>query len=69
MRYVPVIDEGACIAQGDCTELAPEIFELDGNVVRVIGEGDSALLLAAAEECPTGAIAVLDAETGEQVFP
>jgi ferredoxin len=69
MRCVPVIDAGACIAQGDCAEIAPEIFEVGEVTVRVVGEGDPELLLAAAEACPTGAIMVIDADSGDQVFP
>jgi ferredoxin len=68
MRLVAVIDEATCIAHGDCAEIAPEIFEV-GDVARVTGEADPELLLAAAEACPMSAITVLDAESGEQVYP
>jgi ferredoxin len=69
MRCVPVIDAGACIAQGDCAEIAPEIFEVGDVTVRVAGEAEPDLLIAAAEACPTGAITVIDADSGEQIFP
>jgi ferredoxin len=68
MRYVPVIDESACLAHGDCATIAPGVFEV-GDVAIVVGEGDPDLILAAAEGCPAGAIAVLDADSGEQVYP
>lgn len=68
MSYLVEIDEGACIAQGDCAELAPQVFALD-DVARVIGEGPDDLLLAAAEGCPTGAIRLLDAQTRELIYP
>jgi ferredoxin len=68
MRCVPVIDESACLAHGDCAELAPNVFRV-GDVAEVIAEGDRDLLLEVAEACPAGAISVLDRETGEQIYP
>jgi ferredoxin len=68
MSYTVVIDEDACSAHGDCVDLAPEVFEVD-DVARVIGTGPDELLMAAAEACPSTAIQILDAGTGEQVFP
>lgn len=68
MTYIPTIDEGSCIGQGDCMELAPGVFQVD-DCARVVGAGPDALILAAARECPVGAIGVRDAETGEQVYP
>ena len=35
----------------------------------VIGDGPDELILEAAEACPALAITVIDAETGEAVFP
>lgn len=68
MSYLAVIDESACLAHGDCAELAPDMFVLD-DVARVIGAGPHELLLAAAEACPATAISVLDEQTGETVYP
>jgi len=68
MTYVPQIDEGSCIAQGDCMERLPEVFEV-GDVAAVIGSGPDHEILEAARGCPVEAISVLDAETGEQVYP
>jgi ferredoxin len=68
MSYLPTIDESSCIAQGDCTELLPEVFALDA-FARVVGTGPDEMILAAARECPVEAISVVDSETGEQVFP
>ena len=31
MSYVPTIDEGTCIAQGDCAELASDVFVVDDH--------------------------------------
>jgi ferredoxin len=68
MSYIPTIDEGSCIAQGDCVELLPDVFELD-DCAKVIGAGPGAEILAAARGCPVEAITVIDSETGEQVYP
>ena len=38
MSYIPTIDEGSCIAQGDCMELLPNVFRV-GDRAEVIGEG------------------------------
>ena len=60
MTLVPVIDEAACSAHGDCADVAPTIFRVD-DVAVVIGPGDDATILAAAEACPAVAISVVDA--------
>lgn len=68
MTYTVQIDSRACVAHGDCVRLAPGVFELD-DVARVIGTGPDELLLAAAEDCPSAAIVLIDADTGERVYP
>lgn len=68
MSYVAKIDEGSCIAQADCVEVAPDVFEVADHA-RVVGEGTDELLLAAAGECPVEAITILDAADGRQVYP
>jgi ferredoxin len=68
MSYLPRIDEGACIAQGDCVDVAPQVFRLDDRA-SVIGTGPDELLSQAAENCPVEAITLVDADTGKQVYP
>jgi len=68
MSYVPRIDESSCIAQGDCVELVPDVFQLD-DFAKVVGTGPDDLTLAAARECPVEAISVFDSETGAQLYP
>ena len=68
MSYIPTIDESSCIAQGDCVELLPDVFQLD-DFAKVVGTGPDDLILAAAKECPVEAITVIDSESGAQVFP
>jgi ferredoxin len=68
MSYLVDVDDSACSAHGDCVEIAPEIFALEDFAV-VIGSGPDELALAAAEACPSTAIRLVDADTGEQVYP
>ncbi len=68
MSYSAEIDESACAAHGDCVDIAPDVFALD-DVASVIAAGPDALLLEAAESCPSSAIRILDAGSGIQVYP
>jgi ferredoxin len=68
MTFAVNIDEAACAAHGDCVEVAPEVFALD-DVATVIGTGPDDLLLAAAEACPSAAIVLRDAQTGDHIYP
>jgi ferredoxin len=68
MAAIPVIDEGACIAHGECEELAPEAFRVEDAAV-VIGTAPLERLIEIAESCPTSAIGVIDEETGERLYP
>ena len=69
MTLVPTIDEIACAAHGDCVDVAPNVFALEGDIADVIGTDQDSVILAAAEACPSAAIIVVDSATGEQVFP
>ena len=68
MNYLAQIDDGSCVAHGDCAELAPAVFAVD-DVARVVGEGSDELLVQAAEACPSAAIWIIDRDTGQQVYP
>jgi ferredoxin len=68
MKAIAQVDEFSCSAHGDCALVAPDVFRVD-DVAEVIGDGDADLLIRAAEACPAGAITVVDAETGEQLYP
>ena len=62
------IDKDACLAYGDCAEVAPEAFEVD-DVARLVGSAPLRKLVDAARACPSDAITLIDAETGEQIAP
>lgn len=66
------VNKSRCIASGDCVEIAPGVFQLDGDekseVYNQSGAAD-AVILAAARACPAKAITVVNADTSEQLFP
>jgi ferredoxin len=68
MSYRIIIDRGACSGFGSCTETAPALFSLggDGIAAAPADTADLDAALAAARECPMGAIAVLD-ESGREL--
>lgn len=68
MAYIPVIDESACLAHGDCEQLAPAVFRVD-DVATVIGTAPAEQLVEVAQGCPASAIIVIDDERGEQLYP
>jgi ferredoxin len=68
MTLIPVLDPLACSAHGDCAAVAPGVFRVDDAAV-VVGSGPPDLVMRAAESCPAVAIAVIDEDTGEQVYP
>lgn len=68
MRIRVHIDRQACLAYGDCAELAPEAFEVD-EVAHLVGSAPLDKLVDAARACPSEAITLIDAETGEQLAP
>jgi ferredoxin len=68
MKVKVHIDTGECLAYGDCAELAPEAFEVD-DVARLVGSAPLRKLVDAARACPSEAITLIDAETGQQIAP
>jgi ferredoxin len=66
------VDHDLCMGNGQCVFLAPEVFRHDANrqseVVDPAGAPE-ATVLRAAGYCPTGAISIADAESGEPLFP
>jgi ferredoxin len=73
------VDESICIANTVCVELAPKVFQLKKQdrasifaplayIVDPNGATNDEILIAA-QMCPTGAIIIEDAETGERIHP
>jgi ferredoxin len=66
------VDHGLCVGNAQCVGLAPEVFQHNENRQSEVVDPEGApaeLILKAASYCPTGAIEVADAETGEVLFP
>jgi ferredoxin len=68
MRLKVQIDEDVCLAYGDCAELAPDAFAVK-DVAKVVGTAPCQQLVDAARACPSEAITLIDADTGERVYP
>ncbi len=66
------VDHNVCVGNSMCETLAPKVFVLndDRQSEAVNPDGDTEEnILEAAENCPVSAITVVDAETGEKLFP
>ena len=65
------VDDTRCVRSGTCVTLAPELFRLGAHRAEFVPSesGDVALVIEAAESCPTEAISVRDAGTGAAIFP
>ena len=66
------VDHNLCVGNSMCETLAPKVFVLndDRQSEAVNPDGDTEEnILEAAENCPVSAITVVDAETGEKLFP
>ncbi len=65
------IDATLCVAFGDCIDVAPEAFQLDGNDVVAFVEPDGVgreRLLSACDVCPVDALTVWSVD-GTQLVP
>lgn len=67
------VDRHTCIASENCTELAPEVFEVaEDSIVRVKEDApadvDRDRLIEACRVCPVDALILLSAD-GEQIVP
>lgn len=74
-KYLIEIERNKCISVGNCVAIAEDIFALDEEQIAVMTDpktplvSDDETILMAARSCPTQAIIIKDAETGEQIFP
>ena len=66
--YKVEIDRSLCSGYGICADLAPRVIELDDRAEAKLRtpQTDDAAVLAAADQCPMGAIRVLYAESDRQ---
>jgi ferredoxin len=66
------IEQDLCIGSGNCVQLAPEVFELDGAGTVTFRDGASDIdrerLLESCRVCPVAALIATDAD-GQQLAP
>jgi ferredoxin/predicted CopG family antitoxin len=80
-RLILSVEQNLCMGAESCVRIAPEIFALDESRLNAkqyepLGmrevmdrEVHSEPIISAAQTCPYKAIKIVDAETGEQIFP
>ena len=71
-KYKVKVSRHECIGAASCIAVSPDTFKLDGESKAVVIEQSTDTpdnILLAAQSCPTKAIIITNAETGEQVWP
>ncbi len=71
-RYHILIDRDACVSDKLCWDKAPDVFEYDDEDKPVVKNENTAWpenVLWVAKNCPVQAVRIIDAATGEQVWP
>jgi uncharacterized Fe-S cluster protein YjdI len=71
-KYHVFIDRELCVSDRLCQDKAPDVFEYDDEDKPVIKDENTAWpanLVWIAKHCPVQAVRIIDAETGEQVWP
>jgi ferredoxin len=71
-KYEVKVVRKDCIGAATCVAVAPNVFKLDGENIAVFTDNPEDTpenIVASAQGCPTKAILVKDAETGEMVWP
>ncbi|MCH8988927.1 MAG: ferredoxin [Chloroflexi bacterium] len=66
------VDHDICVGNAMCITIATNAFKLNDErqAVSADPDGDTEeIIMEAAENCPVAAIKVMDADTGEQLFP
>ena len=66
------VDRVLCFGFGDCVDSAPGVFELDDESKSVVVDPDAQDkddIVLAAQDCPVDAIIILDADSGDQIYP
>ena len=71
-KYKVKVVRDLCIGAASCIAVSPGTFDLDNEKKAIIKEDSTDVpenILMAAQSCPTAAIIITNAETGEQVWP
>lgn len=71
MSYRISVDRDVCISSGKCVADAPDLFDFDDDDLAVLVPGApqpaDAVQVELARTCPSGALRVHDAESGDEV--
>lgn len=71
-KYQVVVDQNKCIGAAGCVAAAMLTFRLNldkkSEIIDQDGNSDTEKLTAA-QTCPTGAIMIVDTETGQKMWP
>ena len=65
------ISRAACIGNGRCVDVAPEVFALDHFNKAIIvhpGGADEDKIMDAAQACPVQAV-IVESDTGGRIYP
>jgi ferredoxin len=65
------VDKQECVASQTCVAALPNVFAVDDDGLAEVVDQNAAAeaeLIVAGRNCPSGAIWVLDAETGEDLL-
>ena len=71
-RYHVLIDKDLCVGDKLCVDRAPDVFDVDGEDIPFVKDENTKWpenLLWLAKNCPVEALTIVDAETGEKVWP
>jgi ferredoxin len=71
-KFHILIDREKCIEDCLCTDRAPDVFEMDEDRKPVVVNSETKWpdnLVWVAKNCPVDAVTIIDAETGEKVWP
>ena len=71
-KYKVQVLRSTCIGAASCVAFSPSTFSLDNEKKAIVQESSADTpenILMAAQSCPTKAIVITDALTGEKVWP
>jgi len=66
------VDHNLCVGNQMCISIATKALTLNDDRQAIPADVDAdteEVIIEAAEQCPMAAISVMDADTGEQLFP
>lgn len=71
-KYNVFIDRDLCVSDKLCQDHAPDVFEYDEEGKPIVAHPNTDWpdnLVWIAKHCPVQAVRIVDADTGEQVWP